>query len=514
MTRRTALLYLSPTVSASFSESSGTLGQHRTRPAPTGAALLGWAAHAYDHFTQDEQGVIFHSGRVMFSDAYPVSKKGEVAIPTPSILMYAKHLGAPFEDGQLVKEKVFVGPEAFADDSANEDKQAEALRGGWLSLSGERLDVDRGSRLRTAMEGGRAQKGALFGVQHLKAGAHQFFVATIEAESEALSGETWEQLLGLFDGVTLRIGRSSRTAHGGGYRCSVRKSEDLNSPWCLDAQTDVAEDQPVRVLALSDIALLDKFGIPALSLDPSTIGLNRDAHLNLRESSVSVHRYTPWNAKLRRRDAERCVIRAGSVFTFDGVQSKAVQEFQRIGLHRESGLGLLWINAIFPPTSNEKLRVSVLSNDNIPENDDLPECEVLSSWLNSQSQSQDFREQIWSQFWSAFVEQRDDARGNGPSAHQWREVQQAVRDSLAYDAKASVEFLKNTLFEGDHPVCGREDKMSTRRDSWGAGQRQTFRNWLKQQLNSETFSTSRASDRIWLFDRLIRELKETGGERV
>lgn len=340
MSKRMVLLNLTPREPAVFSERAATEGAHRTLSCPTGSALLGWAAaRLYSDF--NDPFSIFHSGKVRFSNAYPLVGD-KIAWPVPRLLMEKKHERGGIEnESRLKANQLVVGrPRERPDGGAEDAPQYQALKGYFVSADGEVIKPQFSGRLRTATEDGRAKKGQLFGFQHIDPGKIRCYRAMIEADDGAIDDAEWTKLLDAFNGKTLRLGRGSGTAYGGYYECQM--TENAADPW---PQTgSIHASIPVRVWALSDIALVDRFGAPCFSPTAEMFGLPKASKFLGDDSAISVRRFAPWNAHLNRRDIERQVIEAGSVLSFKIDAEHSIQTLANIfGLWREAGLGHAWI---------------------------------------------------------------------------------------------------------------------------------------------------------------------------
>jgi hypothetical protein len=190
--------------------------------------------------------------------------------------------------------------------------QREALKGFFITRTGEVVQPIVGSRLRTATRDGRAAEGQLFGYAHIESDTQPRYVATIEADD--ILDPDWDLLCSAFDdNKTLRLGRASATFYGGAYECEVRR-KDIPEIWPTVALPTHATR--VRVWALSDLALADTFGAPCFVPTTKMFGLPDGGEFCGSDSAISVRRYCPWNRKLMSRDIERQVIDAGSVITF------------------------------------------------------------------------------------------------------------------------------------------------------------------------------------------------------
>lgn len=341
---RRALLILTASHPAVFSARAATEGQHQTLAHPTGAALLGWAASAGKYAKFKDPFAVFHSGRVRFSNALPLTADGCATYPVPRLLAAPKHGpgGVQWADpvagaaGMLDCGQVSVGIAADERDDAGNKVQREFLKGLFVSMAGAVVKPATGARLRTATRDGRAADGQLFGYTHLDPKAASY-AATIECEADAICDGDWMLLLAAF-AAGPRLGRASGTAYGGGYACRVIDGAGA-ALWPLGAIA--AGAMRVRVWALSDLALVDAHGAPCFVPSADMLGLPAGGTFHAAHSAIGVRRYAPWNAHLRTRDLERQVIEAGSVFTFTYEQPLAATTQSRaaVGQFQEAGLG-------------------------------------------------------------------------------------------------------------------------------------------------------------------------------
>lgn len=342
---RRALLVLTANEPAIFSTRAATEGQHDTMRHPTGAALLGWAAGGgrYDRFA--DPFTIFHSGLVRFSNALPVTASGCVAYPVPRILAKRKHHPRVADDdtGRLDTEAVTVGFDPDEKDEQCRKVQREGLKHVFVTGAGEVLAPLTGARLRTAIVKGRAADGQLFGYTHIDPRDAPRYVATIEAERTPRRDDDWPKLLDAFRGHTLRLGRAAGTGYGGAYTCEVYENAASALVWPLG--TIAANATRVRVWALSDLALCDADGAPCFLPAAAMLGLPPGGVHDSADSAIGVRRYAPWNGHLQRRDLERQVIEAGSVFTFTYKQPLPTMARQKatVGQFQESGLGRILV---------------------------------------------------------------------------------------------------------------------------------------------------------------------------
>ncbi len=316
----TLVLTLVPEDPAVFSATAATLGLHQTRDAPTGAALMGWAARQlYDRLDPARQHLLFHSGRIRFSDAVPLLE-GEPVFPRPEILLRPKQ-GA----GEPV-----LGRAAFAQ-RYGPDRQANEVTMCRVTLAGVAAPKPAtGHRLRNSRH-----SDALFGYAHLEAeGA--VYRALVDADAP-IEEELSALLRSAFEGP-LVLGRAGANGYGGGYRVTLEPAE--RSPWPGPQRTGGRD--LVRLWCLADVALADAAtGAPKFAIAPEDVGLAGWEPVP-GETAARLCRYAPWNRALGGREGEIAAIAAGAVFALrwpgpgpaPDVAVPAV-----IGMHRERGLG-------------------------------------------------------------------------------------------------------------------------------------------------------------------------------
>lgn len=332
---------LEQTRPAVFSRNAATEGAHATLDAPTGGALLGWAAAAGRYGKFKEKFKVFHSGAVRFGNAMPLGPDGTVCVPTPKLFMAPKHEAGSGEKHGKVAETVRIGrpPPGGQDEAIIQYEHAPGAP--FITPTGCVVSPARGQRLRTATRRRRAAEGMLFGYEHLSGEKRPVFVATLERD-DTVCNDDWALLLAAFEGQTARLGRARGTSYGGDYACRILDAPQ--NPETVQAGTKGR----LRVLALSDLALADEFGVPCAEPDHEMLGLP-PARFVGGDSAMSLRRHAPWNAKIQARDTERQTIEAGSVLSFDLDEplKKELPAQAAVGLWREAGFGQIWISPPF-----------------------------------------------------------------------------------------------------------------------------------------------------------------------
>lgn len=437
---RSMVLTLRPTYSFVFSRTAATQGTHETLPAPTGAALLGWAAeHLYRSFAA--QGIaetVFHSGRVRFSNAVRVVD-AEPVFSSPAILMAPKNADGLPELGPAAFDAVFNA------DRDRAEVQSHSFKPVPVTLTGAAVRPShRHYRQRTAVN---SLGDGLFGHEYVIA-AGATFRAVIECDCGAVNDAQWAELLGQFEGRTLYLGRGRWTGYGGGFTCSL----GAETPW--PGVEGPLPLERIRMWLLSDAAVLDDHGNPRLALDARDFALEDGWRLNRPESAARTFRVWPWNSHLASRDLELGVIAMGSVFTFDwfgeGLPQKAPAPV--IGSFRERGLGRV---AIIPAGFRY-----VPAADRAPERKDAREPETAASsvvrWASQAAKAADTANL---DHWVATMSRAVDAHvrataGDGPSISQWSQVARAARGEIPLERALRASDWGVLVLHSEVPTLG------------------------------------------------------------
>lgn len=470
---------------AIFSARSATEGGHGSLDRIPGAALLGAAAaRLYKKLDRRDAFTAFHSGKLRFGDGLPLCGEA-IAYPVPFAWYHAKSV-PPAADGRLQKSVVHnfqfvshITPPAGADNDT--EVQPKQLRTGYVHADGTRIKPDHRLRLKTAIDPdkGRAAEGQLFGYDALARGQH--FAARIEADDD-VEQSLFDRVIEALTGKLL-LGRS-RSAEYGRARA-----------WAIDAVATppgpIAGER-VTLWLLSDLALASWDGQPTLNPDAESLQLP-GAKLVPDRSFLRARRYSPWNAARGGFDRERLVLCAGSVITLHvpgGLSETQAARLQAgVGLHREAGLGRLWVN---PPlladphpafASSEFSATSAVAGESTAA--PRPPDDPLRDWLEEQTgdwradaeqAGLDLAREYVSLLWSARRLAGVAAdQPFGPSKAQWGRVMEQARQ---HDGQR----LFDKLFRGDSAVIKRDAEGWQEDLRLPGGEWQRLADWLEDAL--------------------------------
>lgn len=322
-----------------FSERSATEGSHETLDRIPGSALLGAAAaRLYVQVPSEVADLIFHSGRVRFSDGFPLASGNRAAWPVPLCWHFRKDdkpAGPGFDPAQLFN----LQHVETIRDSSGAVAQAKQLRDGYITADGRWIKPSRNYRMKTAIDRatGLAADGQLFGYSSLSRG--QDFVAFVEAD-EDVDPAVYEQVCAALCGEIV-LGRSRSAEYG---RVEIRPLDGDFRP-----VPGVTADQSLTLWLLTDFAPCDANGQPMNELDIEALGLPGGCQIDWSRSFVRSRSYSVWNAKRLGYERERKVVRAGSVITVTlaaqvDLRATVDRLSKGIGLHVQSGLGRVWVN--------------------------------------------------------------------------------------------------------------------------------------------------------------------------
>ena len=491
-----------------FSERAATEGAHDTIDRIPGSALLGAvAAQLYAQLTADEAYATFHSGRLRFGDGLP-EVDGAIAWPMPMCWHHAKtdKLSQGQLDGQMLYNFLHSG-DICRSDSMQTKVQAKQMREGYVSASGRWVKPARNYRMKTAISSatGRAADAQLFGYSALQCGQH--FVAHLEADAD-FDAQLFSRITAHLQGQVL-LGRSRSAEYG---RAFIQ-----HGVVAARLQPGPAHGETLNLWLLSDFAPCSTHGQPTLALDADALGLPAGSRIDWTKTFTRARRYSPWNAKRHGFDAERLVLMAGGVIQVglsEGADAGAIaaQLGRGIGLHREAGLGQVWVNPPLLATRHPQFAaVQAAASAITLQQPDHP----LVHWLHEQTASGKYQIEAKAGMIAAAYEGAIESarRAQGypdlatdfyPSRSQWGSVLEAARSKSGAD-------LHKALFQGEGAV------IKTKGKGWDLeippAQGQTgwikLAEWLKRQMSEERAQTCD----VQLVRQLARRLMDPPAKR-
>lgn len=426
------VLDLVPHEPAVFSKVAATAGGHATHIAPTGAALLGWAAgKLWTTFGDTRAPDIFLSGKVRFSDAIHVAD-GKAFFAQPAILLAPKHGGGDPCLGRAAFEA------KYNPDPAKLKVQADRLSLGLFAIDGHyRARPALAQRLRTATEAGRAKRGSLFGYQAVTPSGATLR-ATIEADERDVSDSEWEALEKAFAG-RMFLGRAAANGYGGAYDCT---RSDEKSPWPNGFE---GKAERLRIWFLTDAALADKWGNPHTRPGPADFGLDASWVVQGSETAVTTRRVWPWNRVLGCRETEAGVVEAGSVVTLRRAGGPAEVKVPAIvGQHQERGWGRI---AVMP----EEFPVVHLDGSNGGARGEATSASGLVDWARKKADEAEAtaRSDVTAdQLVREIVGLVRQLGADGPPPAQWSRVEDAARGRITADKAFQQDEWKKLVDTG------------------------------------------------------------------
>ncbi|MDM8545496.1 hypothetical protein QUF61_03280 [Candidatus Venteria ishoeyi] len=452
-----------------ISERGANEGGHGSLDYISGASLLGAVANRlYTQLSAKDSYFLFHSGKLRFHNALPLSPHRHPTYPIPFSWHEAKTGTKVVRDDHVCLENLC--------DLADKTQQPKQLRRGYISFCSEYVSPNKQLQMKTAVdpETGRNKTSALFGYASLPAGLSFGFSLDVDTDiDDALLSKVKNCLQGI-----LHLGRS-RSAQYGRVEVSV-------ADWEEDDLLIQEADKGFSIWLLADMALQDSHGQVSFYPEPAHLSFPEawKASFNLAKSFIRHRSYSPFNGHYRQRELERPVLQMGSMLHFDCENTPSIEDLQQLqqkglGLYRQAGLGRVWINPPRPYIykAQKKPPVPAVS---------MPE-HPLAQWLVNQHdkiRKDDEIEKtvkVWLDEYQTYylkaTKLHKIAPGDyaGPGPNQWGrvlEVAQTVSD---------LSMLKNNLFSGEHAVCKEKD------EAWGLafyapGDIKNFRAWLKAKV--------------------------------
>ena len=496
-----------------FSEINASEGGHKGLDYIPGGALLGAAASALYHAISHECAFdLFHSGKVRFNNAYPISNSGQRSYPIPLCWHSAKG-GETYQhkdDANYLIADAVWRLDQCEQGKLPEAKQPQQVRQGYIALDGCMAQSTKSFRMKTAIDAnaGRAKEAALFAYDALNAG--QCFYTEVHLDKD-IDTALLEQLKQVFES-TLLLGRSRSAEYGK----VISQIADLDTPINQPFDNQATE---ITLWLQADLMVLDRYG--QANLNPSSVDLGLPNGRFIAEKSfIRTRHYSLWNAYKHCPEMERQVISKGSILVYELDKPLEQQHYELItsglGLERATGLGQVWLNPplldSLQPQFNKTAHsspcfITTESSANISiENPNTP----LIKWLEKQAKqksndailnkqvkevAQQYHQLLRS---SCQLQGIDLSIHIGPSLSQW---------GNALDAAKQSGDISLHLFMGENAAC-KDTAKGWQDEYWNQDSEKiaSFLKWFKERLEQQ-FNQERNHHRNAYFtQRLIREI--------
>lgn len=313
-----------------LSEKAATEGTQRTLDYIPGNVFLGIVAgQIYGKLEKTDSLLLFHSGKVRFSDAHPlINETRAIRIPASWYL----NKGEKLSEG-----KIFLFP------VDNEVPKTQCRSELIFKTDGTHFDqVKPGTNFAIksaySKELRRSKDEAMYGYQSLEAGMEFCFEVEFE---DKVPDELIEQVTQCLVGKRT-IGRS-KTAQYGQVNIEVAPNYSIGF-----AEDQDIESERTYLYAESRLLFLDDNGQPVIPMDGSYYKMNGTT-VDLEKSQIRTFRYAPYNYKRQSRDADRFGIEKGSVICLNRTieEQEKAEIKKRIGLYLNEGFGKVLVNPEF-----------------------------------------------------------------------------------------------------------------------------------------------------------------------
>lgn len=490
-----------------ISERAANEGSHASLDYLPGATFLGAiAARLYEDLSEQEAYQVFHSGKVRFGNALPLSQDEQLTYPMP--LCWYKDKAKDFSAKMLLIN--------YQHGKHHKRIQPQQMRDNYISLrafdtKNRFTKIVSRFRMKTAIdpEVGTARESQLFGYTSLPTD-HEF-VCCLEADDD-IEQNLFEQIIDSLQGE-LKLGRSRSAEYGA---VNIELSEHPDERPLPKAASEVT------LWLLADTALQDDKGEPLLHPTAKSVGLPAHFELDMEKTFIRTRRYAPFNAHRRRRELERVVLSMGSVLyfktetpeqndamaeTLEGIQAKG------IGLYRQAGLGRVWINPkILANKSPQFEKLSDKKKASIPVSEpDHPVFHYLTQRRKHDSDSSKVEKQA--KAWITALKPLYDSAKKlsyvppgvcpGPTGTQWGRVMDKAKNAN------SINSLMEQLFVGENAVCKENDQQWCKRVHIASQKEITdFRQWLRNQINQQKERRELLLRIVARFARLARDVAD------
>jgi hypothetical protein len=443
----------------------------------SGSFFLGAAAARLYRELGEDAWTVFHSGKVRFNDALPLSRSGSIAFPMPQSLATGKHQAPKeaerFTAGELINL-------AYQDRSSQMEKPSVP----YLSAAGEKVRPKAHFRLKTAIDprSGASMDRRLYGYHSLA--PDQLYHFTLDVD-EDVPNPLLEKILTVFN-KPFRLGRSLSAEYG---RCEATPKDNS---WPNPVPSS---DGSLTLLLCSHLVVEDENGVMPPLPQTHHLGLP-PGELILERCFVRHGWHSFYNSTYRAFEGDLPIIMRGSVLCYRMAQEDLAvlnrSPIHHAGLQQQRGFGRFLVNPPFLAEAGPKFESVPQSKE--PESAKEPN-HPLVKWLKAQLQERNTEDQIrraadtWYQELKVLYNSAR-VRGAftadmvvGPTPSQWGRVAEVLSAGMGPQDLQDKLFGKAGVCKSDDPdwsitIVHKALERSLERPA-------NFADWLKAKVNAD-----------------------------
>ncbi|WP_104743407.1 hypothetical protein [Helicobacter cinaedi] len=324
-----------------LSKNSNTEGGIEPLDYINGACFLGIVAREYENFS--DPFLIFHSGKVRFSDAYPLYQ-GHKTYKIP-LSFFTPKVDTQYKE---VYNHHFVD---FNDENIL-NKQLKQLRSGFISKDFGLLHIHYNYTQKSAYDSSKAKSkdSAMFGYNAFEKGSVWGFCVSFEDEIQEQ-----DKIIQIISGTHF-IGKSKNAQYG---KVLIKPIEKSNVWQNVENLTPLPT---TYVYVDSPLALFHQ-GMPTLLPTQENLKLQQ-GRIDWEKSQIKTRKFSPFNFKRQCRENARLLIDKGSVIAISNASSDDIATLKNgLGGYLSEGYGEVLINPSFL-FKQERFSLSKVTQDN------------------------------------------------------------------------------------------------------------------------------------------------------
>ncbi|MFN4000330.1 hypothetical protein [Algoriphagus sp.] len=400
-------------------------GQHKSLDFIPGSKFLGIVAGDYEKLPSEEALEIFHSGKIVFGNAYP-KVENHAFLPVPAAYFFPK--------GKSLEDQILLPMNLKPNQRFSEDIQPKQARGGYFNFPKKQLfKPGQNFRLKSAFdsENRRSKEGQMFGYFSLPKGLIMHF------SIKDSTGKYADQIKTKLEGIK-RIGRSKSAEYG---LVEIKFDREQKG----EKEPSIPINTNLVVYAEADLCFLDSYGqFTGIPTGEDITGSIENVIL-WDKSQVRTRKYPVWNGKRQSKEADRIVIEKGSVFIIK-INTAIPDNFYEngIGVLKSEGYGQVILNPDFIPLDSDQLKEPFSKPTEYKNQppysliENLPASESLISALKNRKSADDINQQVKLAVDQFIKESKSVLRD--PNKSQWGTIRGYAKQSANFDAFWKMTF--------------------------------------------------------------------------